>query len=50
MVQSKKPKKAKDLPAKKVEPKKADQVKGGVKRRTRGGDDDLDDLEVERLR
>jgi hypothetical protein len=34
-----------DLPNKAVTPDKAGQVKGGVM----GGDDDLEDLEVERL-
>ena len=45
MAKSIKPKTIKDLASKKLE-KKAEQVKGGAK--TRGGDDDLDDLEVER--
>ena len=35
-----------DLPNKTVTPDKAGQVKGGL--RIAGGDDDLDDLEVER--
>jgi len=45
MVQMKNPKKAKDLPAKKVDAKKADQVKGG----TRGpGTQTEDDIYVGR--
>ena len=47
MVQTKKAKKAKDLPAKKVDVKKAEKVKGGV-RRTGPGTQTEDDVYVGR--
>ena len=47
MVQTKKPQKAKDLPAKKVDAKKAEKVKGGV-RRTGPGTQTEDDIYVGR--
>ncbi len=46
MSQSKNKPKLDDLKKKVPTPQEADRIKGGVKRR--GGDDDLDDLEVER--
>ena len=36
------------LPEKPMSDRDADNIKGGAIRRVRGGDDDLDDLEVER--
>jgi hypothetical protein len=47
MVQAKKATKAKDLPAKKVDAKKAEKVKGGV-RRTGPGTQTEDDVYVGR--